>query len=278
MYKVLLVLLFSSAVFAEIVGGVAITVKGNPITMYEIKQEMQLSNVSAAQASEILIRKKLEQIEIDERNIEVSASEIYDDIKETAARNNMSVSQFYEAIRNSNGLTSSELKKKIRQKLLSQKLYSAIAYSSISQPSDEDIKEYYELNKNQFVHPSTFDVVIYTASSAQRLKEKIENPMFHSPDIQTKEQKLEYVKIAPELASLLEQTPLNSFTQIIPNGQNGFMSFYVKEVDEVKESGVEDAKNQIISMIMSKKRESVLGEFFERMKLNTDIKKIRMPK
>ena len=277
MYKILLALFFSTSLFAQLIDGVAIIVKGSPITLYEIKEQMKLSSTSAEQAKGVLIRKKLEELEIKERNIEVSSSEVYEDIKQTAARNNMSVSAFYEAVRNSNGLTSTQLKETIKQKLLSQKLYSAIAYSSVSKPSDAEIEEYYEMHKDEFSHPSAFDVVIYTSSSPERLKEKVDNIMFYSPDIQTSEQHIEYEKISPELASLLTQTSLNSFTQIVPNGQGGYMSFYVKGVDSAKQSGVESVKNQIESKIMASKRERVLGEHFERMKLNADIKNIRMP-
>ena len=277
MYKLLLLLFLSNAVFAELVDGVAVTVKGSPITIYEIKEQMKLSGIDANSAKEMLIRKKLEELEIEERKIEVSSSEVYEDIKQTAARNNMSISQFYEAVRNSNGLTSSQLKEKIKEKLLSQKLYSAIAYSSVSQPTEAEIEEYFEIHKDEFKHPSSFDVVIYSSSSTQRLQEKIDNPMFYSPDIQTQEQHLEYSKIAPELAALLSHTQLNSFTQIVPNGQGGYMSFYIKGIDAAAESSMQSVKNQIISKMMADKRERVLSEYFERMKLNSDIKEIRMP-
>jgi len=277
MYKILVVLFFSTALFAELIDGVAITVKGSPITLYEIKQEMQNANISVSNAVNLLVRKKLEEVEIQERNIHVSSSEVYEDIKQTASQNNMSVSQFYEAVRNSNGLSSSELKEKIKQKLLSQKLYSAIAYSSVSKPSETEIQEYYDLHKDEFTHPSAFDVVIYVASSAQRLKEKIDNPMFYAPDIQTNEQGLEYAKISPELARLLAQTPLHTFTQIVPNGQGGFMSFYLKAVHAPQAGSLESVQNQIVSQIMAQKRERVLGEHFTRMKLNADIQEIRLP-
>lgn len=277
MYKLLLVLFFSSAVFAELIDGVAVTVKGSPITLYEIKEQMKMANVSADQAKDILIRQKLEELEIKERRIDVTSTEVYEDIKQTAARNNMSVSQFYEAVRESNGLSSTQLKDKIKQKLLSQKLYSKIAYSSMSKPSEAELKEYYELHIDEFSRPSSFDVVVYIAGSAQRLKEKIDNPMFNSPDIETDEQHIEYSEVAPELGSLLAQTPMNSFTQIVPNGQGRYMSFYIKDIGEVKKADFESVKNQIASSIMAKKRESVLGEFFERMKLSADIQTIRMP-
>jgi len=277
MYKTVLTLLFIVSLNAKMVDGVAVVVKGNAITLYEIKELMKSSNIDAGKAADVLIRKKLEDSEISERKIEVSSSEVYDDIKQTAARNNMSISDFYEAVRESNGLSSTELKEKIKEKLLSQKLYAAIAYSNISQPSDSEIEEYFELHKEKFAHPSAFSVVIYVAKEKSRLQEKIDNPMFYSGDIQTNEQELPYDKISPELASLLEKTTLNTFSEIVPDGKGGFMSFYIKEIKSAKEAGIESVRGEILSLIMAEKREQVLGDYFARLRLNADIQTVRMP-
>ena len=174
-------------------------------------------------------------------------------------------------------MSSSDLKEQIKQKLLSQKLYSAIAYSSVSQPDDEDIDEYYQLHKDDFTHSSAFDVVVYVSKEQSRLQEKIDNPMFYSPDIQTDEQKLSYSRISPELGKLLDSTPLNTFTQIVPDGQGAFMSFYLKSKESVQDGGISAHKDQIVSKIMAEQREQVLGDYFVRLKLNADIKQIRMP-
>ena len=278
MYKIILTFLFVVSLNATLVDGVAVVVKGSAITLYDIKKEMQLSKVDAKKASDILIRKKLEELETKERKISVSSGEVYDDLKKTAARNKMSLSDFYDAVRNSSGLSSSDLKAKVKERLLSQKLYSAIAYSSISAPSEVEIKEYYELHKEDFAHPSAFEVVIYGAKDKTKLQEKIDNPMFFSPDVQTNEQVLPYDRITPELASLLEKTPQNSFTAVIPDGKGGFMSFYVKNVESAKELGMESVKNQIVNLIMAGKREQILGDYFARLRNNADIKILRMPK
>ena len=275
MYKLLLSLLLITSVYAEMVDGVAIVVKGEAITLYDIKKEMQTAKVDSAGASDILIRKALESTEIKERKISVSNSEVYDDIKKTAARNNMSVSDFYEAVRNANGISSTELKKQIKYKLESQKLYSAIAYSSMSEPSESDIQEYFELHKDTFMHPSSFDVVIYQSSDQARLQEKIDNPMFYAPDIVTNEQVLPYDRISPELAGLLERTALNNFTSIVPDGKSGYMSFYVKGIESAQSSGVEGVRDQIVNQIMADKREQVLGDYFARLRHNADIKVLR---
>jgi peptidyl-prolyl cis-trans isomerase SurA len=210
-----------------------------------------------------------------QRNIVVDSSEVYDDIKKMAARNNMSISDFYDAVRESNGLSSTEFKEKIKQKLLSQKLYSAIAYSSLSEPSESEIREYYELHKEDYKHPSAFTVIIYDSKEKSKLQEKVDNPMFYSPDIATNEQELPYDRISPELASLLERTALNSFTPVIPNGKGGFMSFYIKEIKSAKEGGFESVRNQLVNSIMTDKRELVLSDYFARLRHNADINVIR---
>jgi parvulin-like peptidyl-prolyl isomerase len=275
MYKIFLTIMLISTLNAEIIDGVAVVVKGSAITLYDIKKEMQTSKVDAKSATDILIRKTLEKQEIKERKISISSGEVYDDIKKTAKRNKLSVDEFYEAVRNSSGLTSQELKEKIKEKLLSQKLYSAIAYSEISEPTEDEIEAYFKTHKSDFAHPSGFKVVIYQSKSKQRLQEKIDNPMFYSPEISSNEQDLPYDRISPELASLLERTALNTFTSVVPDGKEGYMSFYVKEIKSAKETGLESARSQIMNMIAAEQREQVLGDYFARLRHNADIKMIR---
>jgi len=278
MYKIFLTLIFAASLNAELVNGVAVVVKGEAITLYDLKEEMRTSNVDITDATDILIRKKLENAEVKERKISVTSAEVYDDIKKTASANNMSVSDFYEAVRNSNGLSSTEYKVKTKEKLISQKLYSAIAYSSVLQPGDDEIKEYYELHKKDFAHPTAFKVIIYNAKDRSKLQKKISSPMFFSPDIKTLDQRLIYERISPELAGLLENTKQNSFTQIIPDGKGAFTSFYLKEVESAKNITYESVKNKIVNLIMGSKREQVLSDYFARLKGNADIQVLREQK
>ncbi|MEN4053637.1 MULTISPECIES: peptidylprolyl isomerase [Sulfurimonas] len=277
MIKLILALFVVASLQAKVYDGVAVVVEDKAITLLDIKKEMQTEHIDVKKATDILIRKKLESIEIKKRNISVSSSEVYDDIKKMAQRNNMSVSDFYDAVREANGLTSEQLKVKIKQKLLSQKLYSAIAMSSMSEPSEEEIKDYFELHKNDFKHPASFAVVIYDAKQKDLLQEKVDNPMFYSPQIASNEQVLPYNRISPELASLLSKTAVGHFTPVIPNGKGGFMSFYIKSVESAKDITLESMKSQVINAIMAEKREAILSDYFARLRDNADINIIRMP-
>jgi len=277
MYKILLVIFLGSLLNAQLVDGVAIIVKGEAITLRDLTEEMRITKVNLEDAKQILIRKKLEAAEIKERNIKVASSEVYEDIKNIAQRNNMSVSELYEAVRSSSGLTSTEFKAKTKERLLSQKLYSAIAYTSLSEPTEEEAEEYYELHKNDFSHPAGFTVIVYTSKDKNRLQEKMDNPMLYSPDSHAEETRLEYDKISPELAKFLSKQKADTFTPIVPNGSGAYMSFYVKEVESAKEAGFRSIRNQVVNLIMGDKREQVLSDYFARLKGNADIKFIREP-
>ena len=278
MHKILLPLLLVSFLNAAVYDGVAIVVKDKAITLFEIKEKMQTLHIDAKKAADILVREKLEAIEIANRKITVDNTEVYDEISKTAARNKLSVSEFYEAVRNANGLTSAELKEKIRQRLLTQKLYLGIAYTKLAEPTLEETKEYYELHKTEFSHPIAFDVVIYQAHNKSRLQEKIDNPMFYSPEIQSSEKRLVYKKISPELARLLEKTPRNHFTPALPDGKKSFISFYIKGITTANNSSFEEMKEETKNRMMQEQREAVLQNYFARLRQNVAIVTIRMPK
>ena len=144
-------------------------------------------------------------------------------------------------------------------------------------PNDQEIKEYYELHKNIFRHPSGFEVVVYQSKDQARLNEKINNPMFNSQDILQTEQDLPYTKISTELANLLSSTAVGSFSPIIPDGKGGYMSFYMKRIKGMEEVSLLDAKEQISNMISSDKREQVLSDYFARLRSNADIEFVRQP-
>ena len=276
--RFLLPLFFVIALQAETIDALAIMVKDQPITLYDITSTMQEHNIPQEQAIELLERKKLEAIEIKERHITVSKQEVFEDIQRMAEQNHLSVIELYQAIQSSQGLSEKKLKEKIKEKILNQKLYNAIAFSHLEQPGDDEIEEYYKLHKEEFVKPSTFTVIIYSAADRSRLQEKIDNPMFYSPDVQSEERLFEAAKMNPRLAELLDKTPLNSFTQIIPSPKGGFMSFYIKEKGSSSAPDLEAIRPQISNALMGQKRETILKDYFDRQKLNADIKVIRLPR
>ncbi|MDD2651856.1 MAG: peptidylprolyl isomerase [Sulfurimonas sp.] len=279
MFKIVLVpFLFATLLSAELINGVSAVVKGEPITLQDVSGEMRLSKTDAMAARDILIRKKLEAAEIVERKISVNSTEVYEDIKKMAASNKMSIDQLYDTVRESNGLNSAEFKEKIKEKLLSQKLYSAIAYASMEAPSEEVMKEYYELHKEEFSRPKAFVVTLYSSSNEEALRKKIATPVLSSSEVKIEERTLPYDTLSPELAQLLEKTEPKSFTPIIMDQKGAYMSFYVKETQKPSKSSYEEMKSQLANLVMGAKREQVLSDYFARLRGNADIVLIREAK
>lgn len=269
-------LLFSFALSAPI-GGVAVLVKNSPITLYEITQEMKQSGTDATKSADALIRKKLEQLEAKEKKISVTSSEIQEEMERMAKQNNLSSEQFLDAMKTARGINESELKAKIEESIRGQKLYSSIAFSKMAQPTPAEEAEYYQLHLNEFSHPDRYDVTTYVAATAETLQAKIDDPMRNVANITTKDEKIPAKDINPQLAQILNNIEVGRFGPILPNGKNSFMSFYMKDKQNLITENLESVRPQIANMIMGEKRNQVLNDYFTRLRLSADIKILRLP-
>lgn len=269
-------LLFTFALSAP-VGGVAVLVKNSPITLYEITQEMKQSGMDATKSADALIRKKLEQLEAQEKKISVTPTEVKEEMERMAKQNNLTVEQFLDAMKTARGVSESDLKAKIEESIRGQKLYSSIAFSKMAQPTPSEEADYYQLHLDEFSHPDRYDVTTYVASSAETLQAKIDDPMRDVPNIVTKDENIPAKNINPQLAQILNKIEVGKFGPILPNGKNGFMSFYMKDKQNLVTENLDSVRPQIANMIMGEKRNQVLNDYFTRLRLSAEIKIIRLP-
>lgn len=269
-------LLFTFALSAP-VGGVAVLVKNSPITLYEITQEMKQSGMDAVKSADALIRKKLEQLEAQEKKISVTPTEVKEEMERMAQQNNLTVEQFLDAMKTARGVSEGDLKAKIEESIRGQKLYSSIAFSKMAQPTPAEEAEYYQLHLDEFSHPESYDLTTYVASSAEVLQAKIDDPMRNVPDIITKDENIPAKNINPQLAQILNKIEIGKFGPILPNGKNGFMSFYMRDKQNLVTENLDTVRPQISNMIMGEKRNQVLNDYFTRLRLSADIKVIRLP-
>ena len=269
-------LLFTFALSAPI-GGVAILVKNSPITLLEVTQEMKLSGADATKSADALIRKKLEQLEAQEKKIAVTASEVKEEMERMAKQNNLTVEQFLDAMKTARGISESDLKAKIEESIRGQKLYSSIAMSKMAQPTLAEEADYYQLHLDEFSHPESYDVTMYIANSAETLQTKIEDPMRNVPNISTKDENIPAKNINPQLAQILNKIEVGKFGPVLPNGKDSFMSFYMKDKPNLITENLDTVRPQISNAIMGEKRNQVLNDYFTRLRLSADIKTLRLP-
>ncbi len=279
MKKLFLSLLLAPLLSAEIINAIAVTVDNDTITLYEIEQEQAITQLSTKETVDQLIRAKLEEIEAKKRQIDVSNQEVLDELKNMAEQNNMSLSQFYEAMSSTRHLSEFQTKEKTKEKLLKQKLFNAIAMSKMDEPTEEEVEEYYNLHLKEYQLPKSIDTVLYSSEDQTLLKEKIANPMMSFSGVNTENMTVELAKINPRLAEILVSTETGSFTPILPQmGESGYMSFYLLRKNETVTPKLEQIRAQVENKIMQDKREQILNEHFQRMRVNADIKVLRLPK
>jgi len=266
-----------TALSAQMVDGIALLVKEEPITLYEIKQKMQEERLTQAQAVDMLIREKLEAQEIKQRELVVSPSDVQDRIAQIAQQNNLTASQLYDAVWSTQHLSRDAFETKLKKTMLTQKLYSAIAMANMDEPGDEEMREYYRLHAEKFSHPETFDVTVYRAQAQGELQRKMNNPMLNLPGVTTQEASLPYAQLEPGLVNLLDKTENGAFTPILPDPKGGYVSFYVRNRSLPVMQPYEQVKMQVQEEMMADKREQTLKDYFERARLNAEIKTIRLP-
>ncbi|MDF1881199.1 peptidyl-prolyl cis-trans isomerase [Sulfurimonas sp. MAG313] len=279
MKKLFLLCLLTPLLFADVIGGIAITVDDETITLYEIKQEQEISKQSMKKTVDTLIRSKLEEIEATKRHISINNQQILDELKKMAARNKMTLPQLYEAMQSARGLVESQVKAKTRERLLKAQLFNAIAMSKMQEPTDEEIQEYYDLHLDSYIMPTSIDTVIYNAKDKALLKKKIENPMMYLPQVTTENASIQTAKINPRIAELMIQTEDNHFTPILPKpGSTGYMAFYILQKNDINTPPLALIKDKVKNKVMQNTREHILNEHFQRMRINASIKVLRLPK
>ncbi len=276
MIRIFLLVFLAVSLHAQIINGVAILVKDEPITMMDVAKEMEKHGNDKNKAADALIRQKLEELEIKERKISVTKKEVHDDVVKIAAKNGMKANEFYESIYSMQKITQSEFKEQIKKKILNQKLYAAIAFSHIDEPSKTDIEEFYNLHKAEYEHAGKYDVIVYVSGSKESLESVRNNPMMVAADVSSQPQTLEYGKINAQLARLMEVTPLKTFTPVV-TVQDRYMMFLVQKKYDLVKQPLKTVTAQISNQIMGEKRQQVLNDYFTRLRMNADIKIIRLP-
>lgn len=274
---ILLFILFLAALEARMVDGIAILVKDEPITLYDISTRMKTDHLTRSEAVDLLIRETLEAQEIKKRSLSVNETEVNKRISQLASQNGFSIPQLYDAVWSTQHLTQDAFRKRLKKTMLQQKLYADIAMAGMATPGEEEMREYYRLHPQKYSHSDTFDVTVYQAPAKGVLQREMENPMLQLPSVTMQQATLPYARLEPQLAGLLSRTQAGKFTPILPDPKGGFVAFYIRAKSMPVMQPFAKVKMQVQEDLMADKREQALKDYFDRARLNAEIKTIRLP-
>lgn len=260
---------------AGTVDGVALTVNGKVITMYEIVKLSEQKKISRQDAVELLVEKKLEEAELSKQNVKVDDFDIQKKIEQIAASNGLSLSAFKDAL-SARLINYEDYKNEIKNKMAKEKLFQKITYQKFTPVDEKDLKLYFENNKAEFATPAKIEVLQYSAKDKNALEKAVLSPMANEPSVAKEEIAIDTKTLDASLLYILKNTKDGSFTQIMPV-KDRFVSFYIKDKKEFGTPEFESVKNEVAEKFASKKEESAIKDYFEKVKASAKIKVIRLP-
>lgn len=254
---------------AGLVNGIAMVVNNEPITLYDIDQEMQAKNVDKNQAVKNLINDLIYDQEIKKNKISVDIFDVDNYIAKLAAQNNMQPLEFKSLIRQQRDYDA--FIETVKQQLMHQKLIRKVAGGKIKIATDEDLKIYYENNKEQFRVADNIEVTVYVSKEKRLLQQLASNPMMSDNRIMSQDISFNYKELNPQVKYVLQSTREKEFSPIFAQNDNYNMFFVKNKVGE-KVLSFAEVKEQIFQIVMEQREANFLNEYFETQKITSTIK------
>jgi len=273
MKNIILGILFTTAsLYAGLVNAIAITINETPITLYDIDKEIETKQISKGQAVSALIDEVLYDQALKTNKISVDIFDIDNYIEKLAASNKMNVLDFKSLVRQQQDYTA--FKAKIKKQLLHQKLISKIAGGKLKIATEDDLNIYYKNNKEQFKIANTITVVAYVSKNKKLLNQLKKNPMLQSKDILIQNITMKQSELNPQTKYILNSTSPKQFSAIFAQNKN-YNMFFVKEKKDINNLLFPDVKDKIFQVVMKKREQDYLKEYFETAKITADIRVLR---
>lgn len=274
MYKLLLSLVLGSTLsFAGLINGVALIVNDSPITLYDIDKTMVQNKISKNEAVSLLVDKILYTQLVEKHNITADVFDVNNYIEKLASSNGMDLYTFKSIIKQK--YPSFEVfEEEAKKAVIRQKLLQRIVKGQLKIASDEDMKIYYDKNKDKFSTAKTVELVQYSSKNKRSLVKTTKSPLLVPNDVQRTVLVLKTKDLNPQLQYLLNNTKVGSFTPIFTSNR-AYNALYITKKDGKSTLDFQIVKGKIFNDIMSVREKKYLKDYFEKEKLTADIKIVR---
>jgi parvulin-like peptidyl-prolyl isomerase len=265
----LLIVLLSTFSSAKMMDAIAMIVEGEPVTTSEIQALQSRANLSKQQAIDLLIQDRLQKAAM--KNIIIPEDEIDKEISRIAGQNGLSVAKMQKLLEKQ-GIKWSKYRKTIREALKKRHFFKEKVAPSIPMPSDEELHQFYENHREEFVIPAAIRVIEYSAPSEAQLKDYISTGK--KKGIQHKKMTKRTADMNPALMGMLLQTPVGSFTKPM-NAGVAFIAYKVLDKSGKRQMPFESAKPVITARWRQQQQERAVKDYFQKMRTEANIKIIR---
>jgi parvulin-like peptidyl-prolyl isomerase len=271
--KVLFALLVSATFScASIINGIALTVNDEPITLMDIKKKEIEGHMKRDQAVSELIDQVLFNQLVKKNNITADIFDVNNYLEKVAASNGMDLYTFKSIIRQKYDYKKYE--ENTKNLIIRQKLTRTLVRGNIKIATDEDLKIYYENNKNMFRAASKINAIQYVSKSKEDLKTVLANPMANLSSVSIAPISLNQSNLNSQLRYIINETKINSFTPIFASDKQ-YVSLLIKKKEGVQTINFDDVKDRIFNILMQDREKKYLKDYFEKQKISADIRVVR---
>ncbi|STO97219.1 peptidyl-prolyl cis-trans isomerase [Helicobacter canis] len=258
---------------SNIVGGIAIKVNNDPITLYEIQSLSAKQHISKDKAQEILIAQRLKDQEIKRLNIAIDDMRLEQEIESIAAQNNLSYQQFIQALYQQ-GISTESYKQKLKDQIQTRELMRNILLSS-STSSEETMRKYYDTHKSEFITATKVQAIRYSSKDPKLLERAIANTSLTLNGVEKTPETLTLSMLNPQIAQMFSQLQTGQFSPILDAGNGSYVAFLVQDKSGENAMSFEEAKNFIAQKLAQDHQEQILSEYFEKIKQKAHIEYVR---
>ncbi|EPP1573260.1 peptidylprolyl isomerase [Campylobacter lari] len=264
----------ANILYAQTLGGVAMVVENQPITLYDIEQTMkELKTNDKQKAIAFLVDDKVQQSEAKKLGIYISTFELNEKLAQIAKGNKTDINGLQTKIEK-DGLSFEVFKNKVRKDLEREKLYRSIMQNAKINIDDQALKHFYESNLDKFSTFSNIDLVVYNSTNPELLQQLAQNPMYKNSQIKSKAISLNAASIDPRLLALLNNTKIGEFTPVL-NGENAYIAYFVKEKYGKNPIEFDLIKDQVSNVYTLTQREQALKNHLDKIRANAHIEELR---
>ena len=255
---------------AKVYNAIAIVVDGEPITTAEISAVQKQLRVSKKEAQNMLIENRLQKAAM--KNISVSEDEIDQRITQIAQQNNMTVKKMQGVLKQQKQSWNS-FRDQMKISIQKQKFFRSEISKTITAPSEDELKIFYRNHPELFSMPSSITVMEYSAASAGKIQNMLQNPN-NRQGIKRKKVTFSGSDVTPQLLAMISQTEIGSFTPAFNNG-SAYVTYKVLGKGEGAQKPFDQARNNVTAAWKKEQQSEAIKEYFKKMRSNATIEVLR---
>ena len=254
---------------AKMVDGIALIVEGEAVTIAEIRAVRTQVGISKSEATDLLIQDRLQNAAM--KDIKIPEEKIDSKIAEIATQNSVTIPKMQKILQ-AQGTSWVQYRKSIRNALKKNKFYQDEVISSIPNPSEDELKMFYNKNKKSFTIPAKIHTTEYSASTQAKITKFIKT---HKKSLVTSRKVTQSTsKLEPTLLTMLLQTPKGKYTSSI-NAGDKYIVYLVRSKQGKSTMSFEVAQSAIKAKWKQAQQSKALEDYFEKMKTRADVQILR---